>query len=297
LGGGGNRSLGGAGGINGGGQGGGQDGISWGGAGGGGGYFGGGGSDGGFNFRGAGGGGGSSFLTGTATQTLGGGVGALPGGASDPDWSNEAGYGDTGGIGGRPGRLLLIFDTPSALPASTTWQMSGTNVFYLAGSIGVATSDPAASVHVNGEMLVNGNVAAKYQDVAEWVDAAEALAAGTVVRIDPDHNNRVRRTEQAYDSGIAGVVSSQPGVLLGVAGVGKVAVAQSGRVKVKVDARYGAIRPGDLLVASPRAGYAMRSEPVTTNGIALHRTGTIIGKALEPLTSGEGEILVLVTLQ
>ena len=41
----------------------------------------------------------------------------------------------------------------------------------------------------------------------------------------------------------------------------------------------------------------MRSEPVNMGGNALHRPGTLIGKALEPLSAGQGEILVLLTLQ
>jgi hypothetical protein len=42
---------------------------------------------------------------------------------------------------------------------------------------------------------------------------------------------------------------------------------------------------------------AMRSEPVDLGGVKLHRPGTLIGKALEPLESGTGEILVLLSLQ
>jgi len=41
----------------------------------------------------------------------------------------------------------------------------------------------------------------------------------------------------------------------------------------------------------------MRSTPVDVSGISIHRPGTIIGKALEPLKDGQGKILVLLTLQ
>ena len=41
----------------------------------------------------------------------------------------------------------------------------------------------------------------------------------------------------------------------------------------------------------------MRSEPIEFNGRKIHQPGTIIGKALQPLASGEGEILVLLSLQ
>lgn len=57
---------------------------------------------------------------------------------------------------------------------------------------------------------------------------------------------------------------------------------------VKVDASYGAIQAGDLLVASPNPGHAMRSDDP--------RVGTVIGKALSELNRGVGTIPVLVTL-
>jgi hypothetical protein len=96
---------------------------------------------------------------------------------------------------------------------------------------------------------------------------------------------------------VAGAVSAQPGLVLGERTEGKVTVAQSGRVRVKVDASRGAIRIGDLLVTSPTPGYAMRSRPMLIDGKAIHRPGTLLGKALEPLPAGKGEILVLLTLQ
>jgi hypothetical protein len=86
-------------------------------------------------------------------------------------------------------------------------------------------------------------------------------------------------------------------VILGEGGSDKVKVAHNGRVKVKVDASFGAINVGDLLVTSPTPGYAMRSQPVQVGGAEIHRPGTLLGKALEPLAEGSGEILVLLTLQ
>jgi hypothetical protein len=66
---------------------------------------------------------------------------------------------------------------------------------------------------------------------------------------------------------------------------------------VKADATARPIRIGDLLVTSDKAGMAMKSEPIDLNGIKIHRPGTLIGKALEPLAEGEGQILVLLSLQ
>jgi len=41
----------------------------------------------------------------------------------------------------------------------------------------------------------------------------------------------------------------------------------------------------------------MKSRPLDFNGFQMHRPGTIVGKALEPLMSGRGDILVLLSMQ
>ena len=60
---------------------------------------------------------------------------------------------------------------------------------------------------------------------------------------------------------------------------------------VKVDASFGAVHAGDLLVSSPNAGYAM----VATD--RAQANGAVIGKALGDLASGTGLIPVMVTLK
>lgn len=163
------------------------------------------------------------------------------------------------------------------------------------GNVGIGTAAPTAKLHVVGNVAVTGDLiaagvlGAKYQDVAEWVDSDEALEPGTVVIIDIDEHNHVKASTKANDTRVAGAVSPQPGLILGEAGEGRVLVAQSGRVRIKADARNGAIKPGDLLVTAPRPGYAMKAKSP--------KPGTVLGKALEPLEKGTGEILVLLTLQ
>ena len=125
----------------------------------------------------------------------------------------------------------------------------------------------------------------------------QKLTAGTVVVLDTSASNHVIASTTAYDTRVAGVVSWRPGIILGEAGDGKVKVATTGRVKVRADASRAAIRVGDLLVTGDTPGVAMKSQPLDFGGTPLHRPGTIIGKALEPLDKGTGEILVLLSLQ
>lgn len=156
--------------------------------------------------------------------------------------------------------------------------------------------DVVGNVYVQGE-LVGESVRANYQDVAEWVVGEGELAPGTVVIVAPDRRDVVTASTEAYDTRVAGVVSPAPGVLLGLPGESKVMVATTGRVKVKVDATAHAIKAGDVLVTSAKSGMAMKSEPMEIGGRRFHQPGTIVGKALEPLEKGTGEILVLLSLQ
>lgn len=165
------------------------------------------------------------------------------------------------------------------------------------GNVGIGTVTPTAKLDVSGSINVAGNINAKYQDVAEWVETSDPLEDGTVVIVDPSHTNRVVASTKAYDSRVAGAVSRQPGMILGEKGDNKAMIAANGRVLIKVDASYGAIKIGDLLVTSPTPGYAMKSKPIKVGGQLIHRPGTILGKALEARPNGKGEILVLLMLQ
>lgn len=233
----------------------------------------------------------------TLLQETGGSVGI---GTSAPGFRLDVQGGQVNASGG----LCIAGDCRTTWPGGTSqWTTVGTNIHYSSGNVGIGTATPAMKLHVSGDgkftgsLTVDGNIAAKYQDVAEWVPAEEQIAIGTVVVLHTTKPNHVISSNSSYDTRVAGVISEQPGITLGEKSDNKVLVATTGRVKVKVDATNGPIRIGDLLVTSDREGFAMKSLPIEMGGSRMHRPGTLIGKALEPLAKGTGEILVLLSLQ
>ena len=147
-------------------------------------------------------------------------------------------------------------------------------------------------VDERGDVYADGSFHSGGADVAEYFPTPEDPEPGTVMTIDPAGGSRLRSSTKAYDTTVAGIVSTEPGVSLGTkedGNDGEKLIAVAGRVQCKVDASYAAIKPGDLLTTSDTPGHAMKA---TDPAI-----GTILGKALEPLDSGTGTIEVLVTLQ
>jgi len=161
-------------------------------------------------------------------------------------------------------------------------------------------------LYVTGNFGVGGSKSGYVVDIAYNADGV-TLEQGDVVAISgvgPAELGEiplieVRRATTAHDRSVIGVVDQRyvpvpegmgqsddapiaPGERLTVVTLGAFAA-------IKVDASFGAIGPGDLLVASSNPGHAMRADAPSP--------GTVIGKALGELGEGAGVIPVLVTLE
>ncbi len=132
-----------------------------------------------------------------------------------------------------------------------------------------------------------------YNDLAEHIPAASNVEAGEVVVIDPNHDERVIKSTQPNDPTVAGVISTDPAMLIGQADTPS-PLALAGRVPVKVSDENGPIQRGDLLTTSSMPGHAMKAQPTIINGMPFYQPGTIIGKALGELEMGTGVITVLI---
>lgn len=153
-------------------------------------------------------------------------------------------------------------------------------------------SDREFYVSNGGDVYADGTFNPGGADFAEMLPAVDDLEPGDVLAVGSD--GKLTRSIQAYQPTVVGVYSTQPG-FLGGAGedadlTGKIPLAVLGVVPVKASVENGAIRPGDLLIASSTPGHAMKTGPNPP-------AGTILGKALEGLDKGTGVIQMLVMLQ
>jgi len=154
----------------------------------------------------------------------------------------------------------------------------------------ILRANSSGSVFVDGKFTALGFVADS-ADIAEWVRTSEPVKPGDIVELDPGGTATYRFSRTPCSSLVAGIVSTEPGVVLGedTTTDHHVLLALTGIVPVRVANEGGPIHPGDLLVTSSTPGHAMRWAGPDPCPCAL------VGKALDPMTDTHGSILVLLT--
>jgi hypothetical protein len=184
----------------------------------------------------------------------------------------------------------------SSLGVALAAQNSGTDATILAtntsgGDLFVGYSGGTVfEVTGAGNVKAHGSISPNSLDYADRLPSERGLEPGDVVAIGPD--GLLRETTRANDTTVAGVYSTKPGVEGHNEAERRptVPVALAGMIPVKVSAENGPIRAGDLLVSSSRPGRAMRAP-------AVPAPGTVLGKAMQSLTSGDGTVQMLVMLR
>ncbi len=108
-------------------------------------------------------------------------------------------------------------------------------------------------------------------DVAEWTLSKEKYEPATLVSLDSSAAKTVKASDKAYDSSIAGIVSTEPGWILGRETSQKTLLALSGQVPLKVSTMNGLIKIGDSITSSEIAGFGMKAIDA----------GPVVAKAME----------------
>jgi hypothetical protein len=167
--------------------------------------------------------------------------------------------------------------------------------------LGMTNTTHKFRVDTNGVTYADGGFQSSGADFAESVAVRgqrSEYEPGDVLEIDRTARRHLALSHRPYATLVAGIYSTKPGLLATphtiddpIVKSAEVPLAVVGIVPCKVTTENGPIQPGDLLVTSSRAGFAMKG----TDRRRL--VGAVVGKALEPLPHGTGMIQVLVTLQ
>ncbi|MFH1846776.1 MAG: hypothetical protein ABH869_04390, partial [Candidatus Omnitrophota bacterium] len=189
-----------------------------------------------------------------------------------------------------------------------------------AGNVGIGTTNPTQKFEVDGSIKLAGRIRqGSLGDLAEMMafsacvmnPVTEPLAmpavlvhganeelpvflkdkqtyteylyaqpsAGDVVVI--DETGGIRRSYEAFSTNVVGIISTNPAQILMEDLENAAPLALSGVVPCKVTTENGAIKPGDLLVASSLPAHAMKAGDNPP-------AGSVIGKALGRLDKDEG---------
>ena len=166
-----------------------------------------------------------------------------------------------------------------------------------------SNNTPVFSVSANGDVHSKGNyygasavlgTSTNPGDLAERVDIAmdDTVEAGDVMVIDQNAPDSYRRSGSAYEQSVAGIISSNPTIIVGNGKTDYTAVmAMVGRVPVKVSNENGNIQRGDLLISASTAGYAMKYDPTKDN---KNKMVAVIGVALESSVVSTSKVLALI---
>jgi hypothetical protein len=170
-----------------------------------------------------------------------------------------------------------------------------------AGNVGIGTTNPgyaldvsgvihsSSDIRLGGDIHVGGQVIVGSGDLAEDFYTDKIYPAGTVLVMDDNGYKSARACDKKYDTTVIGVISENPGLVIGqLDGKYKAPIALTGVIKVRVNSSGGQIHQGDLLTTSAISGEAMKA--------TSPKVGTCIGKALENDT-GKGYVMAIVNLK
>ena len=203
--------------------------------------------------------------------------------------------------GSGSGGQMYLYDAAGTYRVFLDGDSGGGGLIQLRDASGATTIQLDADYSGDGRIITQELQITGGSDLSENFDLAPTdlpVEPGMILSIDPQRPGQLALSTEPYDHKVAGIISGadgvKPGLIMGQEGTiadGAYPVAITGRVYCLADASEHAIEPGDLLTTSAVPGHAMK---VTDHTRAW---GAIIGKAMTALDSGQGKVLVLVSLR
>ncbi len=160
---------------------------------------------------------------------------------------------------------------------------------YVGADIGACNSNQTINgLRVVSGLVVAGTCSTNNSDLAEAYNSTDSLVPGELVMAAGTAATSVKRATVAGSEGLMGIVSTEPGKLLGTEQVPNgYPIALSGRVPTKVNTEGGAINVGDKITISSVPGVGKKATG----------RGMIVGTAVEAYNgTGTGVIEVFVNL-
>lgn len=192
--------------------------------------------------------------------------------------------------------------------ANGTYDTGGTSAQYGLWIESITGADTNEAIHTAGGKVsfacsanfANAGGVTSCSDYAEVYDTADSsLDKGDLIVVDTTNDKKVAKSNGTrYQNEIIGIYSTSPGLLIGDGKIiqaspdeqlpsGKVPVALTGRVPVKVSTENGPISKGDFLTSSSIPGVAMRAT----------QPGLTVGRAMENYSgSGVNKIQAFVNI-
>jgi|GEM_PF-1699043 len=199
-------------------------------------------------------------------------------------------FGNTGGVGARG----YTGDAGGNYGLYTPQNLYSLN-YNLMGAIRQVVQNTGSEPLEAGDVVVFSGIGAPLADGRQVVQVAKAQAANSTAVagvVLSRYNAAAVETVEGPDQSdsFRGAFT-----LDGPAAPGDyLLIVVQGPAQVKV---AGAVSPGDLLSTAGLAGYAARAAEVDLDGVRAAIPGTVLGKALEAVESGERTIYVFVTLK
>lgn len=126
---------------------------------------------------------------------------------------------------------------------------------------------------LNGTSSETGNIGVG-ADLAERFISDEDLMPGDIVSMEPNRVGVVKKSTNAYDKQLVGIVATEPGLIIGPVEDNSYNIALVGRVPVKVTNENGEIKAGDRVTSSSISGLGMKAV----------NAGRVVGTALDDFT-------------